>query len=110
MDEWKYSTTYLTSLLSAPRAGISKSIDANYRIIQPVIRLAASYTWTDINTLELTARFIEDNLGAEGFICKFGEEGGAISVSLTRKGGRGPGMGPGAQAVPVVLNGKIGNN
>jgi CubicO group peptidase (beta-lactamase class C family) len=109
-DAWKYSSTALTSLLSAPRTGMTKSIDANYRIIQPVIRLAASYTWTDSNTLEMTARFVEESLGAEGFICKFTEEGGGISVSLTRKGARGPAMGPGAQAAPIVLNGKIVNN
>jgi CubicO group peptidase (beta-lactamase class C family) len=109
LDKWKYSSTFLTSLLSAPRASVSKSIDAEYRIIQPVIRLAASITWTDNNTLELTARFVEESLGAEGFTCKFSEEEGIISVSLVRKGGRGPGMGPGAQTAPPVVQGKIIN-
>jgi hypothetical protein len=109
LDKWQYSSTFLTSILSAPRASVSKSIDAEYRIIQPVMKLAASITWTDNNTLELTARFVEESLGAEGFICKFTEEEGVISVSLTRKGGRGPGMGPGAQTVPSVALGKIIN-
>lgn len=109
-DTWRLSNTGLTSLLSAPRAGSSKSIDANYRILQPVIRPAATYTWTDNNTLDLSVRFVEESLGSEGVIIKFSEEGGIITVNLTRKGGRGPAMGPGAQAAPTVLTGKIVNN
>jgi len=109
-DAWKLSNTGLTSLFSAPRAGSLKSIDANYRILQPVIRPAASYTWTDNNTLDLTVRFVEESLGSEGVIIKFSEEGGNITVSMTRKGGRGPAMGQGAQAAPVVLTGRIFSN
>jgi len=109
-DAWKLSNTGLTSLFSPPRAGSSKSIDANYRILQPVIRPAATYTWTDNNTLELSVRFVEESLGSEVAIIKFSEEGGNITVNLTRKGGRGQGMGPGAQATPVVLTGIIANN
>jgi CubicO group peptidase (beta-lactamase class C family) len=109
-DAWKLSNTGLTSLLSTPRAGSSKSIDANYKILQPVIRPAATYTWTDNNTLEFTARFVEETLGAEAVIFRFSEEGENISVNLTRKGGRGPAMGQGGQAPPVVLTGKIINN
>ena len=75
--------------------------------MQPVIRLAASYLWTDNSTLELTARFIEESLGAEGLICKFTEEGGVINVSLERKPPRGAGLGPRAQSSPVVLKGKV---
>jgi CubicO group peptidase (beta-lactamase class C family) len=109
-DAWKLSNTSLTSVFSAPRTGSSKSIDANYRISQPVIRPAATYTWTDNNTLELTIRFVEESLGSEGVIIKFSDEGGSITVNLTRKGGRGPGLGVGAQAAPIVLTGKIVNN
>jgi CubicO group peptidase (beta-lactamase class C family) len=108
-DAWKLSNTGLTSLFSAPRAGSSKSIDANYRILQPVIRPAATYTWTDNNTLELSVRFVEESLGSEGVIIKFSEEGGNIMVNMTRKGGRGPVVGQGAQAAPV-LSGKIISN
>ena len=107
---WKLSNTGLTSLFSAQRPGSSKSIDANYSILHPVIRPAAAYTWTDNNTLELTVRFVEESLGSEGVIIKFSEEGGGISVNLSRKGGRGPGSGPGVQPAPTVLNGKIENN
>ncbi|MCJ7447682.1 MAG: beta-lactamase family protein [Bacteroidales bacterium] len=106
-DIWKYSGTNLSSLFSGPRTNVSKSIDANYGIIQPTIKLAASYSWTDKNTLELTARFVEESLGSEGFICRFTEEGGAINVILERKTGRGIRMGPGVQTTPIVLNGKV---
>jgi hypothetical protein len=57
--------------------------------------------------MDLSVRFVEESLGAEGFICKFTEEEGVINVSLTRKGGRGPVMGPGAQTAPAVVQGKI---
>jgi hypothetical protein len=107
---WKLSNTGLTSLFSAPRPGSSKSIDANYSILHPVIKPAATYTWTDNNTMELTVRFVEESLGSEGVIIKFSEEGGGITVNLTRKGGRGPAMGPGAQPASTVLTGKILNN
>jgi len=105
-DTWLHSNTGLTSLLSAPRP-TSKSIDANYSILHPVIRPAGYYTWTDNNTLDFTARFVEESLGSEGVIIKFSEEDGGINVNLTRKGGRGPAVGQGVQAVPVVLTGKI---
>jgi Beta-lactamase len=106
LDSWNLSLTNQLSMLSAPRTSVSKSIDANYSITQPVIRLAASYLWTDNNTLEVTARFVEESLGTEGFICKFTEDGGAINVSLERKAARGSGQGPGAQ-IPVILKGKV---
>jgi hypothetical protein len=108
-DVWKLSNTGLTSILSAPRIG-SKSIDANYKILRPVIRPAAVYTWTDNNTLELTARFVEESLGSEGIIFRFLEEGGNITVSLSRKGGRGTAMGQGGQVAPAVLTGRIVSN
>ena len=108
-DAWKLSSSGLTSLLSAPRPA-SKSIDANYKILKPVIKPAATYAWTDNNTLELTARFVEESLGSESIIFRFSEEGGNISVSLSRKGGRGPAMGQGAQAASAVLTGRIVSN
>jgi CubicO group peptidase (beta-lactamase class C family) len=107
MDTWKRSETTLSSLFTAPRTNVSKSIDANYRILQPVVRLAASYSWTDNYTLEVTTRYVEESLGTEGFICKFTEDGGVTNVSLERKASRGSGLGPRAQATPVVLKGKI---
>ena len=66
----------------------TKSVDANYKILQSIIKVAASYSWTDKNTLELTARFIEDNLGSETIVCKFSEVFGNINVSIEQKAGR----------------------
>lgn len=105
-DTWLHSNTGLTSILSAPRPA-SKSIDANYTILHPVIRPAGYYTWTDNNTLDFTVRFVEESLGSEGVIIKFTEEAGKINVNLTRKGARAPVAGQGMTAAPVVLTGTI---
>jgi CubicO group peptidase (beta-lactamase class C family) len=89
--KWAESNVRSSSLLSPPRA-VSKSIDANYKVLQPVIKVAASYTWTDKNTLELTARFIEESLGSETIVCRFTEMQGTLNVSIEPKAG-GPVMG-----------------
>jgi CubicO group peptidase (beta-lactamase class C family) len=111
-DTWKYSDTYLTSLLSVQRPASPKSRDANYSILQPVIKCAASYSWTDKNTLELTARFVEESLGAEGVTFKFAERDGALNVTIERKPGRGGSMrGPGFPGItPEPLTGKVITN
>jgi CubicO group peptidase (beta-lactamase class C family) len=87
LDSWKISNTLSSSLLAPPLI-VSKSVDANYKILQPVIKVAASYSWTDKNTLELTARFIEESLGSETIVCKFSEVFGNINVSIEQKAGR----------------------
>jgi CubicO group peptidase (beta-lactamase class C family) len=93
---WVESTVKSSSLLSSPRV-VSKSIDANYKILQPAIKVAACYTWTDKNTLELTARFVEESLGTETIICRFSEMQGALNVTIEPK----PGLpGPGPQGPP----------
>jgi CubicO group peptidase (beta-lactamase class C family) len=107
LEHWKYTATNITSLISVPRTPASKSIDANYKILEPVIRLASSYSWTDNNTLEFTSRFVEESLGAETLIFKFSEEGGSISVSFENRAGRGSFGGFGRQTSPPVLRGKI---
>jgi CubicO group peptidase (beta-lactamase class C family) len=98
-ESWKIATTPLSSFLAAPRTA-SKSVDANYIILQPVIRAGASYSWTDKNTLELTARFVEESLGSEAIVCKFTEVNGNISVVIEPKGGGFMGM-PGPAAIPL---------
>jgi CubicO group peptidase (beta-lactamase class C family) len=99
-DNWKMSKIKSSSLLASPRV-VSKSIDANYKLLQPLIKVAASYSWTDKNTLELTARFIEESLGSETIVCKFSEAGGNVNVSLEQKpGGLIMGM-PGPPAAPL---------
>jgi hypothetical protein len=98
-DHWKLSNTMSSSLLASPRL-VSKSIDANYKLLQPMIKVAASYSWTDKNTLELTARFIEESLGSETIVCKFSEISGIINVSIEQKPGVFMGR-PGPPAAPL---------
>ena len=85
-EDWKITDTKSSSLLSPPRSQ-SKSIDANYKVIQPVIKAATIYKWIDNNTLEITARFVEESLGSETIVCKFMEFGGSVSVTLEQKAG-----------------------
>jgi CubicO group peptidase (beta-lactamase class C family) len=99
LESWKISNPLSSSLLAPPRTS-SKSADANYKILQQVIRSGASYSWTDKNTLELTARFMEESLGSEAIVCKFSELNGNISVSIESKGGGFMGM-PGPPAIPL---------
>ncbi|MDD1697324.1 MAG: hypothetical protein LUQ36_03080, partial [Methanoregula sp.] len=111
LDSWEYSESYLTSLLSAQRPASPKSRDANYSILQPVIKIAASYSWTDDNTLELTARFVEESLGSEGVIFRFAEKNGNLFVTIERKSARGGSMrGPGFPVATEPLTGKVINN
>jgi CubicO group peptidase (beta-lactamase class C family) len=110
LDFWKYSETYLTSLLSAQRAASPKSRDANYSILQPVIQSAASYSWTDNNTLELTARFVEESIGSEGVIFRFAEKNKNLNVTAERKSARGGSMrGPGFPGATEPLTGRVIN-
>ena len=103
-ESWKISNTLLSSLLAPPR-NVSKSVDANYKILQPVIKVASSYSWTDKNTLELTARFIEENLGSETIVCKFSEVPGNVNLSIEEKAGR-PLMGI-PRPAPTPLRGTL---
>jgi hypothetical protein len=96
---WKFSNIKSSSLLASPRA-VSKSIDANYKINQPLIKVATSYSWIDKNTLELTARFIEESLGSETILCKFSEFGGNVNISIEQKPGVFMGM-PGPAPAPL---------
>jgi CubicO group peptidase (beta-lactamase class C family) len=99
LESWKISNPLSSSLLAPPRA-VSKSIDANYKIPQQLIRSGVSYSWIDKNTLELTARFMEESLGTETIVCKFSEFSGNISVSIESRGGGFMGM-PGPPAIPL---------
>lgn len=87
-NNWKTSNTMLSSLL-APIRVASKSTDDNYKILQPLTKVGASYSWIDENTLEITARFVENTLGAETIVCKFSDTNGIASVSITPKAVRG---------------------
>jgi len=99
-EAWEMSNSASQSLLASPRV-VSKSIDANYKVLQPEIRVATGYSWTNNTTLELTARFIEESLGSETIICKFSEVSGNVNVSIEQKpGGMMMGM-PGPPAMPL---------
>lgn len=99
-EEWIMSEIKSSSLLNSPRV-VSKSIDANYKIGQPLIKVAASYSWTDKNTLELNARFLEESIGSETIVCKFFEMSGNLNVSIEPKAtGPRPGI-PGPPPAPL---------
>ena len=57
---WKITNSKSSSLLAPQRIMSSKSIDAKYEVLQPSVRVGASYSWTDSSTLEITARFVEE--------------------------------------------------
>ena len=112
LNSWQYSETPLSSMLSAQRATQSKSRDANYYIIQPLIKAATGYSWTDNNTLELTSRFVEETISNEGIVFKFSEADGNLNVTLERKSARsGGGMGgPGFTRSQEPLKGRVIEN
>jgi hypothetical protein len=66
--------------------------------------MGARYSWNDKNTLELTARFVEESIGSETVICKFSEVNGNVSVSIEPKSVGFMGM-PGPAVTP--LNGAL---
>ncbi len=81
-DEWKITNTSSSSLLAPPRNNFSKSVDANYTVLQPVYKLGAMYSWSDDKTLKITGRFVEESLGSETIVCKFSEQNGEVSVTI----------------------------
>ncbi len=107
---WKFSNTKSTSLLAPPRTSVSKSIDAAYSVLQPVIKAGSVFAWTDPNTLEITTRFVEESLGDQTIVCRFIEMNGVTSVTIGPKAM--PGMaGAGAMGrmgpAPVQLRGTL---
>jgi hypothetical protein len=96
------------SLLSPPRTNFSKSVDASYSILKPVIKVAAQYAWTDEKTLEITGRFVEETLGSETIVCKFSEQNNEVRITIEPKTPARSGRGPGNQQ-PVVLRGAMVN-
>ena len=98
---WKMTNTKTASLLAPPRNAQPKSIDAKYSVLQPVIKAATSYNWTDARTLEITSRFVEESLGTQTIECRFSELNGSTSVTLGPKSA-GPAMGPAGRMQPAV--------
>ena len=105
---WQVSNTLSASLLAPPRSNFSKSVDASYSILKPVIKVAARYAWTDEKTLEITGRFVEETLGSETIVCKFSEQNNEVRIAIEPKTSTQSGRGPGNQQ-PVVLRGTMVN-
>jgi CubicO group peptidase (beta-lactamase class C family) len=107
---WKTVNTKTASLLAPPRNAQTKSIDANYAVLQPVIKAASCYSWNDKNTLEITSRFVEESLGSQSVICTFAEMNGSVTVTLGPKpvpgmmGSPGRGQQPQVQIRGVLVN------
>ena len=101
LGSWKLTNSKTTSLLAPPRPA-SKSIDANYAVLQPVIKVGTSYFWSEPNTLEITARFIEESLGTQAIVCRFSETGGAVGVNIGPKSAPGMMGTPGRAQPPAV--------
>lgn len=107
-NEWLVSNTLSASLLAPPRSNFSKSVDASYSILKPVIKLAARYAWTDEKTLEITGRFVEETLGSETIVCKFSEQNNEVRLTIESKTPARSGRGLGNQQ-PAVLRGAMVN-
>jgi CubicO group peptidase (beta-lactamase class C family) len=106
--EWLVSNTLSASLLAPPRSNFSKSVDASYSILKPVIKVAARYAWTEEKTLEITGRFVEETLGSETMMCKFSEQNNEVRIIIEPKTQAQSGRGPGIQQ-PVILRGAMVN-
>lgn len=107
---WNTGNTKSASVLAPQRNTQSKSIDANYSVIQPVIKIASGYSWNDTKTLEITSRFVEETLGSQSVICTFSEINGTISITLGPKSMPGMMGGPGRpQPATVQLRGVLVN-
>ncbi len=106
--EWLVSNTSSASLLAPPRSNFSKSVDANYTILPPAIKVAAQYAWTEERTLEITGRFVEETLGAETIVCKFSEQNNEVKIAIEPKNPARARSGLGNQQ-PVVLRGTMVN-
>jgi len=104
--EWMRSNTASASLLAPPRDNVNKSIDANYTIPQPVIKLEAAYAWTDSSTLEITGCFVEESLRSETIVCTFSEQFGALRLTIEPKTAGIPSRMP-MMRQPVVLRGSL---
>jgi hypothetical protein len=50
-----------------------------------VIKAGSVFAWTDPNTLEITARFVEESLGEQTIVCRFSEMNGVTAVTVGAK-------------------------
>jgi hypothetical protein len=83
--KWKVTNSQLTSLTGPQRSAPSKSVDANYTVPQSAVKAGTMYNWTDPNTLEISARFIENELGSQTIVCAFSGFGDSFAVNIYPK-------------------------
>ncbi|MBN2863186.1 MAG: serine hydrolase [Bacteroidales bacterium] len=107
LGTWKTIKSPLTSLLAPSRNISSKSVDAKYSVPQSSTDATASYSWTDDSTLELTARFIEESLGAQTITCKFAEVNGGVRITIEQSTPSFQMRGPGGLQPGVQLRGTL---
>ena len=106
---WKLNNTKTASILAPPRNVQSKSIDANYTVLQPSVKVGSSYCWTDSKSLEITSRFVEESLGAQTIECRFSEINGSIGVTIGPKSAPPMMASPGRVQPVVQLRGVLVN-
>lgn len=106
LGSWVTVNTKSASLLAPARSVQVKSIDANYKVLQPVIKAASAYNWTAAGTLELTTRYVEEGLGSQTIECRFTESNGGIGVSVSPKTAGPPMLLPG-RGPEVQLRGRM---
>jgi hypothetical protein len=86
-DKWMISGTKLGYLLSTPRFSSIMNVDANYEVPQSEMKMAARYSWTSGNTLEITVRVVEESTGSRTLKCTFYDFFGNITASVSQKTG-----------------------
>lgn len=98
LGAWRYVDVPAMSLAgAAPAAGYRR--DGNGPRPDTSTVAAVSCGMQDDDTLELTARFVEDNLGTETWTADFANDGAAVEITT------GAGRRPGGE--PTVLRGRI---
>jgi CubicO group peptidase (beta-lactamase class C family) len=108
LGSWKITNSKAASLLAPPREA-SKSIDANYNVLQPVIKVGTSCFWSEPNTLEITARYIEESLGTQAIVCRFSVTAGSTGVTIGPKSAPGMIGTPGRVQPAIQLRGVLAN-
>jgi CubicO group peptidase (beta-lactamase class C family) len=108
-ENWVVTNSTLTSLLAPSRNMPSKSIDANYKVLQPFIKVGARYAWSDPKIVEITARFVEENLGSQTITCTFTGTGESLGVTIGPKDGPAPMLRSGSAVQQVRLRGTLVN-
>ena len=87
LDEWKTTTNSLGYLLATPHFSSVINVDANYAVPQSEMKMAARYSWTSENTLEIEVRVVEESIASRTLLCTFNEFFGNLTASISQKTG-----------------------